>query len=178
MNRIIWAIHRLRKKLCRLFRGIAIGILYATPYYVKTYGKVCFDCQNIHFGKNVSIGANVRIFGSGEVILDDNVEIGDGCIICASNRIYIGRDTMFAGQCYIIDCNHGMKLGQKISRQPISKGTVYIGENVWIGCGCAVLKNAIIDDGAVIGAGTVVSNETGKDRILYQERKYISTMRH
>lgn len=178
MTRFFWMIHKARKKVFRMLRGLAISALYATPHYVKTYGKVYFDCRNIRFGKNVSIGSNVRIFGLGELILDDNVGIGDGCIICASNRIHIGKDTMVAGQCYIIDCNHGMKKGQKISQQPISTGTVHIGENVWIGCGCAILKNAKIDDGAVVGAGTIVGGEIGKDVICYQERNYITAERH
>lgn len=175
---LMWYVYRALKKAGQVVRALKICLLYGTHNYVKTYGKVYLDCRHIHFGRNVSIGANVRIFGMGEVVFENNAMIGDSTIICASNRITVGCDTMIAGQCYIVDCNHGMHMNDKMCRQPLSVGTVSIGQDVWIGCGCIVLKNSEIGDGAVIGAGTVVDGRIDEKTICYTERKYIVKLRN
>ena len=36
---------------------------------------------------------------------------------------------------------------------------VMIGNNVWVGCRCTILKGTIINDGNVIAAGSVVSGK-------------------
>lgn len=85
---------------------------------------------NIIFGNNVTLYPNVHIFGSGKVTIIDNVSIGDGTIICLAEDIVIGRNTMIAAQCYIIDCNHGMHVGNYMYEQPLSIQPSKIGEDV------------------------------------------------
>ena len=94
----------------RLFRYIELRAFYRPKGFVNILGKVYLDNPNIQFGRNVTVFPNVHIFGLGKVTLGDNVSIGDGTIICAAQDIVIGKNTMIAAQCYIIDCNHGMHL--------------------------------------------------------------------
>lgn len=61
---------------------------------------------------------NVHIFGSGKVTIMDNVSIGDGTIICVAEDIVIGRNKMISAQCYIIDCNHGIHVGNYMCECP------------------------------------------------------------
>lgn len=84
----------------------------------------------------------------GNVTIEDNVSIGDGTIICAAKDIVIGKNTMIAAQCYIIDCNHGMHVGVCMCEQPLSVHPTKIGEDVWLGCGCKILAGSEIFDGA------------------------------
>lgn len=141
-------------------------------------GRVYLDAPNIVFGDNVEISPNVHIFGPGKVIIGDNVVIGDGAVICSAEYVEIGNDVMIAAHCYIIDCNHGMRLGSPMNQQPMSIKPVCIKNDCWLGCGAAVLKGVVIGQGTVIGAHVVVSSETSKNNIVMSDQKLSYIERH
>ena len=84
-----------------------------------------------------------------------------GTIIYSKNGIKIGDNTIIAGQCYIIDSNHGMKADQLIRQQEdcAAEGGIVIGSDVWIAAQCSILKGTRIHDHAVIGAQSLVNSE-------------------
>lgn len=45
------------------------------------------------------------------------------------------------------------------NEKPFSKGDIIIGNDVWFGYGAIILSGVTIGDGAVVGAGTVVSHD-------------------
>ena len=66
---------------------------------------------------------------------------------------------MIAAGCYIIDTDHGIKAGQLIRDQKNTVAPVTIGDDVWLGTGCKVLKGSVVGNGAVVGAmGLVKGN--------------------
>lgn len=74
-------------------------------------GDITVINKNIKLGHNVTIYPDVMLFGDGEIVIGDNVDIGNGTIIYSSKDggVTIGNDTMIAGQCYIIDMDHGIR---------------------------------------------------------------------
>lgn len=72
--------------------------------------------------------------------------------------VSIGDDTMIAANCYIIDSNHGICPQQLIREQELDVEQIILGKDVWIGAGCHIIKGACIEDGAVIGANSVVNS--------------------
>lgn len=70
--------------------------------------------------------------------------------------VNIGDDTVIAAHCYIIDMDHGTSAAKKISDQDNSVSPVVIGKDCWLGANVTVLKGSIIEDGAVIGAKSLV----------------------
>lgn len=72
--------------------------------------------------------------------------------------VFIGNDTMIAADCYIIDSNHGISKGQLIREQELDVERIEVGKDVWIGAGCHIIKGSCIEDGAVIGANSVVNS--------------------
>ena len=86
--------------------------------------------------------------------------IGDNVIIWASKNggITIGDNTQIAAHTYIIDCDHGIKKDELINKQPLISKKIEIGNDVWIGANCTILKGSIIENGAVIGAKSLVNN--------------------
>lgn len=93
------------------------------------------DCgKNIKIGKNVFINACCRFQDQG------GIEIGDGSLI--------GHNTTIA------TLNHDFNPAK---RQNLTPRPVKIGKNVWIGSDCTILPGVGIGDGAIIGAGSVVT---------------------
>ena len=56
-------------------------------------------------------------------------------------------------------------------------GEVSIGNRVWIGANCTILKGAQIGDDCVIAAGSVVKGVVPAGTIFYQKRQNISVIR-
>ena len=106
---------------------------------------------------------SIQVYSFGEMILKeigDNVDIGIGTIIYSRKGVKIGSNTSIAGQCYIIDSNHKMKLGKLIREQDMDTAAdgIIIGDDVWVAAQCTILKGAIINNGAVIGAQSLVNS--------------------
>lgn len=134
----------------------------------KIYGNVHIINKNIKFGENVALYPEVMIFGDGPVVIGDNVNIGNGTMIYSSKNgggVYIGNNTMIAAQSYIIDMDHGIKSDELIRNQKNTAAPIHIGEDVWIAANCTVLKGSIIEDGAIIGAKSLVKGKIEKSAI-------------
>ncbi len=131
-------------------------------------GEITLINTNLKIGKNVTIYPYTQFFGDGPIELEDNVAIGTGTIIYASKNgggVSIGKDTMIAGQCYIIDTDHGIKAGERINQQEYTVAPIIIGQDVWIAAGVKVLKGSVIEDGAIIGAQSLVKGHITSDSI-------------
>jgi acetyltransferase-like isoleucine patch superfamily enzyme len=128
---------------------------------LHVYGRIFMKNTNLRLGKNVSLYPDMMMFGNGSIEIGANTVIGNGTIIYANadknGGVKIGNDVMIAAHCYIIDSDHGMGVNEVMRKQPMVTAPVSIGNNVWIGAGCQILKGTIINDGAVIGAGSVVT---------------------
>jgi acetyltransferase-like isoleucine patch superfamily enzyme len=128
---------------------------------INIIGPITIINKNVKYGKKVTLYPCVMLFGDGPIEIGDNVNIGNGTIIYASQGggVKIGNNTLIAAQCYIIDTDHGMKSGELIMKQKNTISKVIIGSDVWISAGCKVLKGSNIHDGAVIGAMSLVKSE-------------------
>ncbi len=91
------------------------------------------------------------------IVIGDRVFIGRNVEFNIQGRIEIGNDCLIASGCVFVDHDHGVRLAERISDQPSQIGQIILGKDVWIGANSVILKNARIDDGAIIGAGSVVT---------------------
>ncbi|MDR2573949.1 MAG: acyltransferase [Desulfovibrio sp.] len=112
-----------------------------------------------------TVGAPVRlrVFGPGAAI-----EIGDGaeltgCSVTArSTRIVIGRKALLAPNCVVVDSDfHALWPPEKRADNPgyENDAPVVIGDYAWIGMNSLILKGVSIGEGAVVGAGSVVTRD-------------------
>ena len=79
--------------------------------------------------------------------------------------VHIGDNTVIAAQTYIIDCDHGIKAKELIQKQKNTVKEIFIGKDVWIGANVTVLKCSYIEDGAIIGAKSLVKGKIEKNVI-------------
>jgi acetyltransferase-like isoleucine patch superfamily enzyme len=60
-----------------------------------------------------------------------------------------------------------------IKDQGSVKKRIIIGNNVWIGAHCNILAGAKIDDGCVIGAGSIITKHIPKNSVVVGINKII-----
>lgn len=110
-----------------------------------------------HCGKHVNIEKGAQF--SSEISLGDYSGIGVNAQI--SSHVTIGNDVMMGPDCMIYTANHRMDRLDIPMRQQKHEPPrpVVIGNDVWIGSRVIILPGVHVGDGAVIGAGSVVTRD-------------------
>lgn len=115
---------------------------------------------------SISIGDRVILMGEesrtalrtdaeGQLIVGNGVLINSGAFIHASQYVKIGDNCKIASHVSISDTDsHEVSPGAGIRRKPVQ-----IEANVWIGRAAIVLPGVRIGEGAVIGAGSIVTRD-------------------
>ncbi|MFA7343607.1 MAG: acyltransferase [Terrimicrobiaceae bacterium] len=99
------------------------------------------------------------------IIVGDRVFIGGGVEFNIQGRIEIGDDCLIGARSFFVDHDHGMLARATPGTQPNEIRPIRLGKNVWLGAGCIVLKGVGIGDGAVIGAGSVVTKSVPENAV-------------
>ena len=120
-------------------------------------------------GGKVEFGERVHIYGDtyiqtgsgGRIKIGNNTHIHPRCQFSAYKaNISIGAEVQIAIGCAFYPYNHGIEPGKLIQEQPLySKGDIIVGDDAWLGFGVIVLDGVHIGKGAVVGAGSVVTND-------------------
>jgi acetyltransferase-like isoleucine patch superfamily enzyme len=107
-----------------------------------------------------TIGAS-KVFDAPLLQIGNNSGVGYGTTISVSKEVIIGDDCMIGPNCMIMDSDdHPVSPEKRLKREAVSVEHVQpvrIGNNVWIGANCAILKGVIIGDNSVIAAHSVVT---------------------
>lgn len=99
---------------------------------------------------------------SPELVIGDNVSIGEYSHITCANKLIIGNGVLTGKRVLITDNAHGNSNRETLNEMPIkrkivSKGPVIIEDNVWIGEMACIMPGVHIGKGAIIGANAVVT---------------------
>lgn len=115
--------------------------------------------------RDVTIDAFVKIKpagGSGDITIGAGSYINSGTVIYSGNGVRIGRHVLIAANCTLAPTNHEYtSRSKRISEQRFrpSKGGIIVEDDVWIGVNTVVLDGAIIREGCVVGACSLVKGE-------------------
>lgn len=118
--------------------------------------------SRIVIGPGVTVDSFVKIKpagGVGDVEIGENSTINSGCVLYTGNGIRLGKHVAVAANCTFAPTNHEFSDGYElISKQGFrpSKGGITVGDDVWLGANCVVLDGAVIGEGCVVGAGSMV----------------------
>ena len=102
------------------------------------------NTAKLKVGSNCWIGRNFNIEGNGEVIIEENCDIGPNVTILTGSH-FIGDSTRRAGTGF--------------------NGKVVIHSGSWVCANCIILPNVEIGKGNIIGAGSIVKDST-PDNVL------------
>lgn len=108
-------------------------------------------------GKNINIERGATM--TSKLLIGDNSGIGVNCI--CRGPIQIGDNVMMGPECVIITRNHAFsRVDIPMCEQGFQdEKPVIIGNDVWIGRRVMILPGVHIGDGAVIGAGSIVTKD-------------------
>ncbi|MEW6170172.1 MAG: acyltransferase [Candidatus Omnitrophota bacterium] len=116
----------------------------------------------VFIGENciLQTGAILASSDNGKITLDKHVYIGEYTILSSKNEIHVGKNSIIAAQCFIVDFNHRFDNPDLLFYDSgFDCAKVTIGSNVWIGAGSRILKGVTIGEGSAIGAGSVVTRD-------------------
>lgn len=119
--------------------------------------------KKIRTRNNVSI----RIYNSGNVKIGNECFFNDGCSINCQDKISIGNNVICGQNVMFFDHDHDYKKNMK----DFIKSEIVVGNNVWIGANCIILKGVRIGDNTVIAAGTIVRNDVASNTLTYEQKK-------
>lgn len=141
-------------------------------YQDASIGRNCIFRGEIHLGENVKIADNCD--------LRKNVRIGKFTNILRNTEIFgnvnIGKYSAVARNVTFQQKNHQIhkpSIQHKLYREllnsglkSVDDGPINVGNDVWIGTQCIILSGVTIGDGAIIGAGSVVTNDVAPYEIV------------
>lgn len=112
----------------------------------------------ITIGSGVFVGRNTILScKNGDIVLDDDANVGFNCEIFSASRVRIGRGTLLAAYCYLIGGDHDFSDPTVAVLDQVRRSVgIDVGEGAWLGAGAKILDGVTIGARAVVGAGAVV----------------------
>ncbi|HFG1915358.1 acyltransferase [Vibrio fluvialis] len=143
-----------------------LSALFLAFFLKKIQFPTYFSFPIFFMGLNkVSIGKRVRIFpnsrievhGDGEIIIEDNVAIGQSFHITSASRLVIGSGTVISARVFVTNIDHEYEqIGTPILEQNNKISHTQIGKNCFIGMGVAIQAGTTLGDHVIVGSNSVV----------------------
>lgn len=134
----------------------------------RIYENAAINATDVVVGDGYCAYPGSLLWGDGPIRIGRNVAVGKDTIIYAhaGGGVSIGDNTSIAGQCYVIDSDHGIERGRPIREQPMTTAAIVIEDDVWLGAGVKVLKGVTLRRGCVCAAGCVVTKDVPEYAIV------------
>ena len=157
-----------------------ISLMMAKSARLKLGGKIVFNdncLENYQRGSIVRIHddgvlivtrakfsfyyeADVQIFNGGVLTLGNSF-INSNCKIRCRKSITIGDGCAISHDVTILDSDFHQIVGSEEDGIP-----VHIGNRVWIGSRCIIMKGVKIGDGAIIASGSIVTHDVPEESLV------------
>lgn len=135
--------------------------------------------RRARFGRDCVVRGIIRCEGSGEVVLGDEVYVGDGAIVSARTRVEIGDSVLLAHGVQVFDNDTHptgaaerqahfrsiLKIGPRRDFA-IAARPVRIGSRCWLGFSSVVIKGVTIGDDAIVAAAAVVTADVASGSVV------------
>jgi acetyltransferase-like isoleucine patch superfamily enzyme len=144
-------------------------ILFALPRFtvLNAVKSLFLRLNGARMGRRVVFYPGVWIAPGRNLVVGDDVDFATGVIVTTSGGVRIGARTLIGYRAQILSANHRIPP----ARAPIfgaghEYAPIEIGADVWIGAQAIVLPGRSIGDGAVVAAGSVVTESVAPYAIV------------
>lgn len=110
-----------------------------------------------HCGEGVRLNERVTIVAPENIKIDDNVHIGNNAYLDGRGGIVIGENTHISRNFVVHSSSHNYQGFRLPYDDTYILKPITIERNVWIGTNVVIVPGIKIGEGAIVGAGTVVS---------------------
>jgi acetyltransferase-like isoleucine patch superfamily enzyme len=113
-------------------------------------------------GNNVWISPFGTYLNKKMIFVRDNVYIGKGAFLSAKHGLIVGNGVTIGPELMVMAGDHSFDIVGKRIHEMTSGGEnrqIVIEDDVWVGARVTLLKGARICEGAIVGAGSVVTKE-------------------
>ena len=120
----------------------------------------------VSFGGKASIGHGSKISVRGDLHLGDGFNMtAESTIVCAK-EIRFGDDCLLSWDILVMDTDEHPLYNKDNERINPDKA-IQVGDHVWIGCKCVLLKGAVVPDNTVVAAGTLLTSSfSGEHQVI------------
>ena len=120
----------------------------------------------VGFGGKASIGHGSKLSIRGDLTLGADFNMtAESTIVCAKN-IRFGNDCLLSWDILVMDTDEH-PLYDKEHKRINPDEPIIVGNHVWIGCKCVLLKGAEIPDNTVLAAGTLLTSAfSGEQQVI------------
>lgn len=134
-------------------------------YWLLTSRKIIKNISKR--GKGVTLSYPITITMPSNLELDDYIYIGPEAWLSTYGKIKISSGSIFGPRLKIYTGNHNYDNEKLIPYDEITIAKdVVIKENVWVGGDVTILPGVTIEEGAIIGASSVVTKNIPKGAIV------------
>jgi acetyltransferase-like isoleucine patch superfamily enzyme len=139
------------------FRAVLLKLFVSYLGLPSYIGKPLFikGLKKISIGKRVRIfpGIRIEVHGNeGEIIIKNNVAIGQNVHITAMGRLTINEGTTILGNVFVTDIEHSYReIGKPVFDQKMIYHKTEIGRNCMIGYGAAIQAGTILGEQCIVG---------------------------
>jgi acetyltransferase-like isoleucine patch superfamily enzyme len=152
-----------------LLPSFVISLIYALRFRALVSPRAEVELSPLlKLGKGTTISSFTKVKATdGPMTIGARVSIGTGCFLHAGSAgVSIGDDSLISPNVSIVGSNYRYdRLDVPIQEQGENSKGITIGNDVWIGVGCAILDGARIGDRAIIAPNSVVSGKISDNSI-------------
>lgn len=148
--------------------GVKLGF-GSVGIFDKSYERSIWEVAGtiqIHGNVKLGPGSRVSVGSNGILILGDNVVNSAKMTIICTNRIAIGANVTTSWDTLVMDTDFHHVLNLDTNTVHPKEKPIEIGDNVWLGARCMVLKGSAIPKNCVIGAMALVNNSFSEPNCL------------
>ena len=147
----------LKNKMSRLCWNVFV-LLFFRPFggpVFRYWRSFLLRLWGAKVGRRCAVAASAKIWAPWNLVLGDYVAIGARAEIYNVAKIAIGSNVTISQDAYLCTASHDISKLKK----PLVFSPIFIGDSTWVAAKAIVLPGVTIAEGAVVGAGAVVTKD-------------------
>jgi len=148
-------------------KSFALNIGFGTTQAVDfKYERTVIDLQGtwVAHGK-VRVGAGSKISVLGELTTGNDFNITARTTIICNKKIQFGNKNLISWDNLFMDTDQHI-IRDFDGRIINEDKSIILEDNVWVGCGCTIMKGSEVAKNSIIGAGTLLRGKFKKENVI------------